>query len=319
MTTAPASAPAPPPAAPPAANDGATPPATPPATQPAAQPGLNTSPPQTFSWDSPLPSDGLPAELESLRGKTWNDVANSYRELRQQVSKKGTESKSLQEKIAEHEATIKTLQDKNGQAALGEVVQTSLVEFFQTGQINDEAIQKITSHWGVDKQTVSDFYAFLGQKRTAFVDKAAQEIGESGTPEAVMEVMEWVQGAGSPYTEIEQGAFEQAYMRGDPYWVKAAHNRYQEFLANGGQRPQIAAPAGQRQGQQQRPTMAQQLPNRGTRPSETRQGDYYLTQAEYRKDDAAAEMANDPVAKRRVRDKLIRTPEHIRKSPDWLK
>lgn len=180
-----------------------------------------------FDWKGTLPDD-LPDSLKSLKGKTFNDLAESQNSLRKTLQERADTIKALEAAAKEPgEATTPGEIDP-------EFFQQSVNEYLETGEVGEDFLIAVQERGvRVNRETILRFFEWMKFEKVNMVENLSKYTQGRMTPEDVSQVMDWLKSGDSPFTADEAKGFDAMYSRGNYGFVDVLGEEFSKAVNNG--------------------------------------------------------------------------------------
>jgi hypothetical protein len=175
-----------------------------------------------FDFKQALPDD-LPDEFSMLKGKSFEDMFDSYKNLRAKMTEQGNRVTAL-------EAANQELQEAAAKAQKGAgtkppetepQIDTSAFyqvrdQYLETGEVSKEFLDAAAKRGvKVDPETVLRFFEWQRFERQNMAKTLAGHAGGKVTVEEVDQTINWLKSGESPFSAAEIAGFDGMYQRGN--------------------------------------------------------------------------------------------------------
>lgn len=167
--------------------------------------------PQAFDWATELP-ENMPEHLKSLKGKSFQDLADSQASLRKTLQERADKIKSLEDAAA--------APPKEGDAPKGEIdpaiFHQAVAEYMETGEVAEGFLEQVQDRGvRVDRDTILRFFEWQSFERTNMIENLSKYTKGTASPEDVQKMFDWLKSGDSPFSKEEAAGFDAMYKKGN--------------------------------------------------------------------------------------------------------
>lgn len=191
-----------------------------------------------FDASSAVPAGVLPTELNMYEGKSWQDVFTGVGEMRKSFTEATTKNAELTEQLKKAAASPEGAEAAR-QAAMVTTEEYKQIQanFYETGEIPQNFIDAVAEQGAkVAPEELLEFFQWKkGRRETQLA------AGAEASPEGVdfSDLLGWMAGGNSGFSEPERAGFQAMTERGNFAWVEMVAAEYTKAIENNSHRPNL--------------------------------------------------------------------------------
>ncbi len=192
-----------------------------------------------FDSSSAVPAGVLPSELNMYEGKTWDEVFKGVGELRKGFTEATTKNTELAEQLKKAAASPEGAEAARQDAMVTtEEYQQIQANYYETDEIPQDFIDAVAKQGAkIAPDEMREFFQWKkGRRETQLA------AGAEASPEGVdfNDLLGWMAGGGSSFSEQERAGFQAMSDRGNFSWVEMVAGDYTKAIENNSHRPNLA-------------------------------------------------------------------------------